>query len=938
MGGVLLAVSGLAATAREPWTASRVVGSPNPPAPYAVERRHPGQQFQNPVELAFMPGAPRLFVAEQGGKVWSFDTRSNGAARDLVIDLRQHHQPFDNILGFTFHPGFATNRFIFINYNEPGGRPAGAHVSRFTVSSLHPPVIDPTSERIVIRWMSGEHNGCALAFGSDGFLYISTGDSAPPDPPDGKLQTGQDLRDLMASILRIDVDRTEGTNQYAIPRDNPFVNTPGARPEVYAFGLRNPFRMAFDRVTGDLLAADVGFEQWEMIYRVKAGGNYGWPITEGPNLRVRMDVKQGPGPILPPLVAIPHSDGASVTGGQFYRGKKLPKLHGAYLYGDWETGKFWALRHQGDTLISNDELCDTTLQPISFAVDADGEITILDYRGGLHGLVPNVAPAANLAFPRRLSDSGLFSDTARLVAAPGVVTYQPAATMWSDHAAVSHHLGVPGTGRIVTAPTRQTIAGRMWDFPSNTVFARTATLDDAGTPRRVETKLMHFDGQAWSGYSYRWNETQTDADLVPASGTNTVVNLRDATVPGGVRATPWRFSGRAECFRCHNSWASETLSFNWLQLRPEELDRLAKLEVLSVKERPRNVGPLVNPHDSAAALDSRARSWLHVNCAGCHRNGAGGSVAIHLNYDKPPRDWRALDEKPLRGDFGLADARIIAPGDPFRSTLLYRISSEGAGHMPHIGSRLVDEPGLRLVRDWIRSLPAKDADAEPAKRSANIAAALASGDTATLLASMNGALALATSVSNASFRPPPSAVESTNALIRDLFQRFLPPGERRQTLGSDIDPQGILALAGDVARGRELFAGAAQCARCHVAAGVGRAFGPELNDLGRRYDRAQLLDQILNPSKVVAPEFRLLTVTLRDDTELSGFVRRRSATEVVLRDEALTDHTLAISRIKDSHESSLSSMPEGLLASLTAQEAADLVEFLFRSTSTQAKP
>ena len=347
MGGVLLAVSGLAATAREPWTASRVVGSPNPPAPYAVERRHPGQQFQNPVELAFMPGAPRLFVAEQGGKVWSFDTRSNGAARDLVIDLRQHHQPFDNILGFTFHPGFATNRFIFINYNEPGGRPAGAHVSRFTVSSLHPPVIDPTSERIVIRWMSGEHNGCALAFGSDGFLYISTGDSAPPDPPDGKLQTGQDLRDLMASILRIDVDRTEGTNQYAIPRDNPFVNTPGARPEVYAFGLRNPFRMAFDRVTGDLLAADVGFEQWEMIYRVKAGGNYGWPITEGPNLRVRMDVKQGPGPILPPLVAIPHSDGASVTGGQFYRGKKLPKLHGAYLYGDWETGKFWGWRAAG---------------------------------------------------------------------------------------------------------------------------------------------------------------------------------------------------------------------------------------------------------------------------------------------------------------------------------------------------------------------------------------------------------------------------------------------------------------------------------------------------------------------------------------------------------------------------------------------------------------
>jgi putative heme-binding domain-containing protein len=220
----------------------------------------------------------------------------------------------------------------------------------------------------------------------------------------------------------------------------------------------------------------------------------------------------------------------------------------------------------------------------------------------------------------------------------------------------------------------------------------------------------------------------------------------------------------------------------------------------------------------------------------------------------------------------------------------------------------------------------------------DIAAALKARDTATLLASMNGALALASSVSSSEFRVPPAVLEHTNALVRDLFQRFLPPEQRRQTLGSDINPQTILVLRGDAAHGKELFGSAAQCARCHFAAGTGRAFGPELNGLSAKYDRGQLLDQILNPSKSVAPEFKLFSLTLRDDTELNGFVRNRSATDLVLRDEALVDHVVPLGSIKESRESALSSMPEGLLAPLTAQEAADLLEFLFTTTKPLAKP
>lgn len=150
-----------------------------------------------------------------------------------------------------------------------------------------------------------------------------------------------------------------------------------------------------------------------MIHLGRPGANYGWPITEGPNPQVRTDVTPGPGPIVPALVALPHSDAASITGGRVYHGRRLERLLAAYLYGDWETGKFWALRHDGDRLIGNEELCDTTLKPVAFAEDPDRELLILDYAGGLHVFTPNAAPAANLAFPRRLTETGIFTRTPR---------------------------------------------------------------------------------------------------------------------------------------------------------------------------------------------------------------------------------------------------------------------------------------------------------------------------------------------------------------------------------------------------------------------------------------------------------------------------------------------------------------------------------------------
>jgi len=957
---VLLACSAPAAP-RPPWTANRVVGSPNPPEPYTVRRLFPTLMIEHPVDFAFMPGSDRLCVAEQNGRLWLFDTRRAAAQPELVLDLRPHHRPLDNVLGFTFHPGFATNRYVFINYNEPGGRTNGASVSRFTFSDQETPTIDPSSETVFLRWLSGGHNGCTLAFGNDGFLYISTGDAANPDPPDSPYKTGQDISDLLASILRIDVDHAEGTNAYAIPHDNPFARTPGARPEVWAFGLRNPFRMSFDRPTGDLWVGDVGWEQWEMVYRVHRGGNYGWSLTEGPNTHVRTDVRPGPGPIQPPLIAVPHQEGASITGGRVYHGKKLAGLRGAYVYGDWETGKFWALRQADDKLLRNDELCQTTLKPVAFAEDRDGELLILDYNGGCYEFGPNTAPPANLAFPRRLSETGLFAELPTLTPAAGVVPYRVNAAMWRDYASTERVLGVPGDGAVATSGGRETIAGRMWFFPSNTVFARTLSLEkQPGQPssrRRVETQLLHFDGRAWNPYTFRWNAAQTDADLVPANGTNDVFTVTDSAAPGGRREIPWRFAGRAECLRCHNAWAGETLSFNWLQLSSpalpstlatpgpgaglSEMQRLEELAVLRVKDPPKPLFQLANPYDLRLPLAERARSWLHVNCAGCHRFGAGGGVPAQLNYELSLEQTRTLDVKPTRGDFGILGARVIAPGDPYRSVLFYRISTEGSGRMPHLGSRLADEAGLQLLRDWIRSLPSgpdHDPDVAAARRLATQNSTLLSrcrGETGrdampNLLAGMSGCLTVLGEVTDPALRAEfaRAAAAHTNLLVRDLFQRLLPPEQRRRTLGTDLSPQTILARAGDAARGEELFLGAAQCARCHTCAGAGRAFGPDLTGLARKYSRVQLLEQILDPSKVIAPEYKTTMVTLRDDTELTGFVLRRTATEIVLRDESLTEHHVPLAKVRETRESTFSSMPEGLLAPMTAQEAADLLEFL----------
>jgi putative heme-binding domain-containing protein len=986
---------------RVPWTTSRLVGSPEAPAAYVARRVFPQLKLTNVVDLCNAPGTDRLFVMELGGMIYSFEPKASEPRLQVFFDLKKHVPEMTSAYGITFHPGFATNRLVYLCYVLKENLPDGSRVSRFKVSPTDPPAIDPASETILITWLSGGHNGGCLKFGPDGFLYVSTGDGAGPNPPD-PLKTGQDNTDLLSAILRIGVDRADAGKTYHVPPDNPFVNTPDCRPEIWSYGYRNPWRMSFDPQSGALWVGDVGWELWEMVYRVEKGGNYGWSVVEGPQT-IHPTGQRGPTAILPPTVVHPHSEAASITGGLVYHGRRLPGLRGAYVYGDWVTGKMWGLWHDGTKVTRHEEIARTTSQIVCFGEDNDGELYMVEHAlGGIYVLDPNPEHGAPSKFPRQLSETGLFASVKDHLPAPGVIPFLINAEMWADGAVAERFVALPGESSIQTGAKDVWIyqSGAAWKFPTNAVLAKTLSLEmKRGRPeraRRIETQILHYDGFNWHGYTYRWNDAQTDATLVTAEGTEQSFDVEDAGAPGGRRKLAWRFHSRTECLRCHNPWVNYALAFTGPQLNrsvyyqsnhpicaslppafeakpptrandvlltDNQLRTLSHIgffdQPLDERARPRLTDPYARQRDDLDPdrpnydLNERARSWLHVNCAHCHREGAGGSVVTHLDYDSKPVDMKAFGRAPSQGPFGLTGARVIQPGDPYRSVLFYRIATEGGGHMPRLGASRVDEAGVKLIHDWIKQLPAELAEEKSEDQQAarlrteseallgefRLGSALSRSRVSEivdrLLATTSGALALLHYVTQggpAGIRAEvvAKAAAHENIAVRELFERFLPDEQRPKKLGAAFDVAELLLLKGDAGHGRKVFfqEGGAQCHTCHRINGEGRDFGPDLSHIGAKYDRAQLLDHILNPSKLIEPAFVSYTVETKDEQSYSGLLVKQHDDEVVLKDANANEIRLPTSAVKLLQPQQLSAMPEGLLQALTAPAVADLLDYL----------
>ncbi|MFP6751904.1 MAG: PQQ-dependent sugar dehydrogenase, partial [Pirellulaceae bacterium] len=490
-------------SSRTPWTASRLTGTPEPPAPYVVERIYPELQFSQPVIFTHLPTSERVFVVERTGKIFTFVPSSNPQealtatpALDLTVDLAAEIEGLQAIYGLAFDPDFESNRFCYICYIAAANVEDGTVVSRFVIPPGTLPRIDAATEKKIIRWKSGGHNGGCLKFGPDGYLYITTGDGASPNPPDG-LSTGQGVDDLLSCLLRIDVHPADDKTPYTAPDDNPFVEHPGARPEIWAFGFRNPWKLSFNKKNGELWIGDVGWELYEMVYLVKKGGNYGWSVMEGPQ-PVRGEIQPGPGPILPPIADHHHVESKSLTGGHVYRGKRLKSLAGAYIYGDYVTGKIWGLRNRGDEVTWHEELSSSSLQVIAFGRDRERNFYVLDYAGGIYRLAENPNRSQNSDFPRLLSQTGLFASVADQQPSAGVASFTVASHHWSDHATASYLVGVPGQEPI-------SLEKGAFSFPEGTVLAKTLSTrtsrSQSDSNRVMETQLLLYQGGQWDAYS-----------------------------------------------------------------------------------------------------------------------------------------------------------------------------------------------------------------------------------------------------------------------------------------------------------------------------------------------------------------------------------------------------------------------------------------------------
>lgn len=352
-----------------------------------IQNAFPNLAFSRPLDLQTTnDGTNRIFVVEQGGTIQVFENNDDANTSNTFLDLSANIASSDELglLGLAFHPNFEQNGYFFVCYTPTSDLSV---ISRFKTMDGNSNQADLSSETILLRIPQPytNHNGGQLGFGPDGYLYIASGDGGSGGDPDGN---AQNLENLLGTILRVDVDNNDASLNYSIPSDNPFVDMENARPEIYAYGLRNPWRFSFDSQTGELWTGDVGQGEKEEINIITAGGNYGWNILEGTSCYNSQDCDDT-GTILPVFEYGHGNNDKSVTGGYVYRGSSIPDLNGYYIYGDFISGRIWALDKVSEASVDNKLLLETGLNIASFGTDQSNELYICSFDGNIYKLVLN---------------------------------------------------------------------------------------------------------------------------------------------------------------------------------------------------------------------------------------------------------------------------------------------------------------------------------------------------------------------------------------------------------------------------------------------------------------------------------------------------------------------------------------------------------------------
>lgn len=676
----------------------------------SLERAYPNLRFDRPVYLTNAgDGSGRMFVVEQSGVIRvipkaALAEQSDVANAPVFLDIREQVSRRGNeqgLLGLAFHPDFKKNGKLYVHYSSKkhvrNRRTSAPNIiSQFTVSESDANVADRESEKIILKQEQpySNHNGGMIEFGPDGFLYASFGDGGSADDPRGN---GQNLKTLLGAIIRINVDEASDDLAYSIPEDNPFVGNEEARDELWAVGLRNVWRFAFDRRDGRLFAADVGQNKLEEVCLVERGGNYGWNRFEADNV-FRKNVKLSVGEHIPPIASYDHSWGISITGGYVYRGKAYPKLDGVYFYGDYVSGNLWGLRKNKDGKFQSKLLLRTGRSIASFGEDEDGEVYLLSFDGGIYKIVSSDKPQELLAdWPKKLSETGLYTSIRKKKLADDLTPYQVNAPFWSDNA---------GKTRFIKLPVGQKMeykAKGTWKLPVGTVVVK--NFDKAGYrgKQMLETRLIKRTKEGWEAATYVWNSRQNDADLKP-EGSQFEFYTRQGI-------TSWHAPSSSECASCHVESSGFVLGLTTAQLNREDegVNQISAWAEKGLLELPEGVDlatadKFCSPFGDDGSLEERARVYLDVNCAMCHQPNGPGNATIDLRFDTELAGTGMVGEAPAQNNMGIEDAEIVAAGSPDRSTLLSRLETPGTGRMPSIGSNIVDKKAVKLISEWIESL------------------------------------------------------------------------------------------------------------------------------------------------------------------------------------------------------------------------------------------
>ena len=856
---------------REIWENTRLVGTPEPPPPFRAVPVYTNQVWRAPMFLAAEPQSTRLFALLHHGQgeptqLVAFEDRPDVEGREVLLEL-----PSRTVYSFCFDPDYAENGHLYLfsnlNLDAFDGKKAN-RISRVTLprGTIE---IDLASEHTIIEWRSGGHDGGGIAFGLDGMLYISTGDGTSDSD---NWVSGQTLDDLLGGVLRIDIRETSESEPYRIPKDNPFVDLPGARGELFAYGLRNPWRLAVDALTGHVWIGNNGQDLWETVHLVRAGENYGWSVYEGSH-PFYQNRRMGPHPLTLPTAEHPHSEARSITGGIVYYGLKWSELRGHYIYGDYGTGKIWGIKHDGEQRVALRELADTALAITGFATTHSGELLVVDHAGGFYRLETQPRTRNAAPFPQRLSETGLFTDVKTHAMKPGVLGYSVIASGWNDSATTERWLAVPGEQKV---GFNQNGA---WSFPNGTALVQTLTVQRENSfgladPFRIETRIMLRQQNEWVGYSYRWNDAQTNADLVAKGGDKVTFRIADKKSPGGFRRHDWIFPSRADCMTCHSRATGFVLGLtgrntnrthNFSGTTDNQLRTFSHIGFFNQK----NIEPeklprsLVDPYDNQADLDLRARSYLHVNCSGCHIHAGGGNSKMKLAIGTSEKEMSLIGARPQHDTFGIGNAMLVSPGAPDESVLISRLSRRGRGQMPPLVSGAIDEAAVALFREWISDMK-------------------------------------------------PSAVFVKNWKPAD-FEPELALGQAAENLES----------------GRNAF-DAAGCAQCHRFNEKGGSVGPDLSGLAKRMKPTDVLEAILEPSRTIPDEYALQQFTMSDGEAHVGQVQEENSAVVILRGVSATGAPLRLAKalIVSRKKLNVSNMPPGTVNTLQKQQILDLIAYL----------